>query len=276
MTYFLAGVLSPDRGELFRGKEAVGVVELRGLIISPEETIRQLTSFRRNKGIKAILLRIDSPGGAVGASQEIYAEVKRTNEVKPVVATMASMAASGGFYAAMGAEKIIANPGTLTGSIGVIVKFANLQELFAKVGYRSEVIKSGKLKDIGAPDRALAPEERQMLQGVIDSVHRQFVADVAASRSLPEQQVAELADGRIFSGETAKELGLIDELGNFTDAVKLASSLAGLETDTPQLVYPEEKGFSLLQLLAGGERAELFVHLFRTGPILAYEWLLAP
>jgi protease IV len=276
MTLFLARVLSPDRGELFRGKEAVGVVEIRGLIVSPEETIRQLTAFRRNEGIKAILLRIDSPGGAVGASQEIYAEVKRTSEVKPVVASMASVAASGGFYAALGAEKIFANPGTLTGSIGVIVKFANLQELFEKVGYKSEVIKSGKLKDIGSPDRELSPDERQMLQGVIDSVHRQFVADVAASRNLPEEQVAELADGRIFSGETARELGLIDELGNFTDAVKLAAALGGLKTETPHLVYPEKRGFSLLELVAGGEKAELFGRFLRTGPILAYEWLLAP
>jgi protease-4 len=276
MTFFLAGVLSPERSELFQGKEGIGVVELKGLIVSSEETVRQLTAFRRDKRIKAILLRIDSPGGAVGASQEIYAEVKRTNEVKPVVASMASVAASGGFYAALGAGRIFANPGTLTGSIGVIVKFANLKELFDKIGYKSEVIKSGKLKDVGSPDRPLTPMERQMLQGVIDSVYRQFVADVAASRNLPVQQVAQVADGRVFSGETAKKLGLVDELGNFTDAVKLAAKLGGLETDHPHLVYPEEKGFSLLRLFAGGEKAELFSHFLRNGPILAYEWLLAP
>ncbi|MDA8165588.1 MAG: signal peptide peptidase SppA [Desulfobacteraceae bacterium] len=275
MTFFLARVLGHGRGELFAGQNSVGIVELKGLIISSEDTIRQLTDFRNNPAIKAIVLRIDSPGGAVGASQEIYAEVKRTSQVKPVVASMASVAASGGFYAAMGARKILANPGTLTGSIGVIVKFANLQDLFEKIGYKSEVIKSGKLKDMGSPDRELTPEERQVLQGVIDTVHHQFVADVAASRHLPEAKVAALADGRIFAGETAKQLGLIDGFGNFTDAVKLAASMGGLDTKNPHLVYPEERGFSLLNLLMGGEKAELFGRFLRNGPTLAYEWLLA-
>lgn len=274
MAFFVSKLLAPSKPDLFGGREAVGVVELKGLIVTPEETIRQLTTFRRNKNIKAIVLRIDSPGGAVGASQEIYAEVKQTNQVKPVVASMASVAASGGFYAALGAEKIVANPGTLTGSVGVIVKFANLKELFAKIGYESEVVKSGRLKDIGAPDRSLSEEEREMLQEVINNVHRQFVSAVAESRGLPEEQVIPLADGRIFSGEQAKALGLVDQLGHFSEAVTLAASLAGLTTKTPPLIYPEERDFSWLQLFATGEEAKLFNRLWKRMPSLSYEWVM--
>jgi protease IV len=276
MAYFLSSFFKSPRTELFGAREAVGVIELKGLIATPEETIRQLTEFRRNNTIKAIVLRIDSPGGAVGASQEIYAEVRRTNEIKPVVVSMASVAASGGLYAALGAERILANPGTLTGSIGVIIKFVNLRELFEKIGYQSEVIKSGRLKDIGSPDRPLLPEERQMLQEVIDSVHRQFIGAVAESRGLPEQLVAGLADGRIFSGEKAKELGLIDQLGNFTDAVNLASELGGIKTEPPPLIYPVERDFSLLRFFIRTEEAELFNRFLRPAPVLAYEWLATP
>jgi protease IV len=276
MAYFLSSFFKSPRTELFGAREAVGVIELKGLIATSEDTIRQLTEFRHNQAVKAIVVRIDSPGGAVGASQEIYAEVRRTNEIKPVVVSMGSVAASGGLYAALGAERIIANPGTLTGSIGVIIKFANLRELFEKIGYQSEVIKSGRLKDIGSPDRSLLPEERQMLQEVIDSVHRQFIGAVAESRGLPEQQVAGFADGRIFSGEKAKEIGLIDQLGNFTDAVKLASELGGIKTEAPPLIYPEERDFSLLRFFVRTEEAEMFSRFLRPAPVLAYEWLVTP
>jgi protease IV len=276
MAYFFSFFFKSPSADLFRAKEAVGVIELKGLITSSEETIRQLTDLRHNNAVKAILVRIDSPGGAVGASQEIYAEVRRTNEVKPVVASMGSVAASGGLYAALGAGKILANPGTLTGSIGVIVKFANLKELFDKIGYRNEVIKSGRLKDTGSPDRPLLPEERQMLQEVIDSVHRQFIGAVVESRGLSEQAVTGIADGRIFSGEKALELGIIDQLGNFTDAVKLASELGGVKADPPILIYPAEKEFSLLRYFVRTDEADLVNRFLRSGPVLAYEWLVTP
>jgi protease IV len=276
MAYFLSSFFKSPRTELFGAREAVGVIELNGLIATSEETIRQLTEFRRNSAVKAIVVRIDSPGGAVGASQEIYVEVRRTNEVKPVVVSMGSVAASGGLYAALGAERIIANPGTLTGSIGVIIKFANLKELFDKIGYQSEVIKSGRLKDIGSLDRSMLPEERQMLQEVIDSVHRQFIGAVVESRGLPEEQVAGFADGRIFSGQKAKELGLIDQLGNFTDAVKLASELGGIKTEAPPLIYPAEKDFSLLRFFVRTEDAAMLNRFLRPAPVLAYEWLVMP
>jgi protease IV len=273
MAYFISTIIKP-RTELFGAKEAIGVIEVKGLITSSEETIRWLTEFRNNKSIKAIIIRIDSPGGAVGASQEIYREVQQTNLVKPVVASMGSVAASGGFYAGIGAGKIVANPGTLTGSIGVIVKIANLKELFDKIGYQSEVVKSGRLKDIGSPERMLLPEEREMLQEVIDTLHRQFIGDIVQGRGLPEQLVMELADGRIFSGAQAQELGLVDQLGNFTDAVKLASEAGGLKTEVPRLVYPVERDFSILRFLTGGEQIELLNRLLQPAPVLSYEWLM--
>ena len=261
-----------DTGGLFSAREGIGVVELKGLIVSSEETIDTLTSFRNDTKIKAILLRIDSPGGAVGASQEIFSEVKRTNREKPVIASLASIGASGGYYAALGAEKIFANPGTLTGSVGVVVKFANLTELFDKIGYKSEVIKSGLMKDIGAVDRPMTPAERELVQRLIDNVHDQFIRAVVQRRKLPEDTVRRLADGRIFSGEQALESGLIDELGNFTDAVLAAAQMAGLDQKEPQLIYPEEKGFSLISLITGKVQQEAFNRLLQYFPVLSFQW----
>ncbi len=273
MTFFLTRLMRPQHAELFSGKAGVGVIEVKGVITSAEELTEQLADFRRNTAVKAVVVRIDSPGGSVGASQELFEEIQRIDQTKPVVASMASVAASGGYYAALGARKILANPGTLTGSIGVIIKFANLQELFAKIGYQSEVIKSGALKDTGAMDRPLTAEERRVLQDVIDNVHRQFVATVAKERALPEDKVRRLADGRIFSGEQAKALGLIDQLGNFTDAVTLAASLAGLDTKDPRLIYPEDDDFSLFHMLGRGNSAGSLLNLIENhSPVLSYQW----
>jgi protease-4 len=277
ITFFVGSLFRPAKAELFHGREGIGVIELSGIIVSADETIAQLTEFREQDHIKAIVLRIDSPGGAVGASQEIYEEIKRTNGVKPVVASMGSVAASGGLYAALGARKIMANPGTLTGSMGVILKFANLEELFHKIGYKSEVVKSGRLKDIGSPSRPLTAEEREMLQAMIDDVHNQFIKAVAESRQLPEEAVRAIADGRIFSGAQAKELKLIDQFGNLNDAVLLAATLAGLDTKKmPELFYPEEQKFSLLSLLAGEAGQTLLNKTRLQTPVLAYEWAVSP
>ncbi len=258
--------------ELFSTVNGIGVVDLKGLITSPEETIATLTEFRRNNRIKAVVLRIDSPGGAVGAAQEIYAEVRRTNEVKPVVASMGSVAASGGYYAALGATRIFASPGTITGSIGVIVKFANLEELFAKIGYKSDVVKSGALKDIGAANRPMSPAERALLQGVVDSIHSQFVLAVAGQRALPEKKVRKLADGRIFSGQQALDLGMIDELGNFTDAVLAAARLGGMpENETPDLIYPKQRT-TLVDLITSKTPLKIVDSILQTHPVLSYQW----
>ncbi len=258
--------------ELFIKKEGIGLIELKGVIVTPDDTLATLSDFRKNPAIKAIILRIDSPGGAVGASQEIYTEVKRTNTVKPVIASLGSVGASGGYYAALGAERIVASPGTLTGSMGVIIKFTNLQELFNKIGYKSEVVKSGLMKDIGAVDRSMTAEERELVQNLIDNVHNQFIRAVVESRELPEEKVAALADGRIFSGEQALNEGLIDELGNLTDAITRAAELTGLDTDDPHLIYPEEKRYSLLKILTTESRKNLFNNILQYFPVLAYEW----
>jgi protease-4 len=258
--------------DIFTKKDGVGIIELKGLIVSSEQILKHLTELRNSPNVKSIVLRIDSPGGAVGASQEIYAEVKRTSEVKPVVASMGSMGASGGYYAALGADNIIANPGTMTGSIGVIVKFPNLESLYEKIGYKSEVIKSGPLKDVGASNRPLSDEERNLMQDLIDNVYTQFVRDIAASRSMPEETIYDLADGRIYSGEQALEVGLIDSLGNFTDAITLAADLGGLDTKDPQLIYPKvERKFSIFNLLTNAEQSlvDNFGPLY---PILSFEW----
>jgi len=265
-------ISNSSRTDIFAKKEGVGIIELKGLIVSSEQILRHLTEFRNNPNVKSIVLRIDSPGGAVGAAQEIYQEVKRTNEVKPVVASMGSMGASGGYYAALGADNIIANPGTMTGSIGVIVKFPNLEGLFEKIGYKSVVIKSGPLKDVGASNRPLSEEERTLMQDLIDNVYNQFVRDIAAARSMPEETVFELADGRIYTGEQALGVGLIDSLGNFTDAIILAAEMGGIDTEDPQLIYPKvDRKFSLFNLLTNAEQSLVgnFVPLY---PILSFEW----
>ena len=250
-------------------------MELKGVISSPEKAISDLTSFRKDKSIKAIVLRIDSPGGAVGASQEIFEEVKRTDKAKPVIASMASIAASGGYYAALGARSIVANPGTLTGSIGVIIKFANLSEIFKKIGYSSEVVKSGEMKDVGSSARQMTGKEKELIQGIIDNVHNQFIRAISESRDIPVEKVQTLADGRIYSGEQALEAGLIDQFGNLNDAVMLASKTAGLEEELPPLVYRTEENFSLLKLLVGESRSGVFKGVSFLHPVLSYEWSIA-
>jgi len=261
-----------SKTDIFAKKEGVGIVELKGLIVSSEQVLKHLTEFRNNPNVKSIVLRIESPGGAVGASQEIYKEVMRTNEVKPIVASMGSMGASGGYYAALGAENIIANPGTMTGSIGVIVKFPNLEGFFEKIGYKSEVIKSGPLKDVGASNRPMSEEERKLMQDLIDNVYGQFVRDIALARGMDEETVQGLADGRVYTGEQALEVGLIDSLGNFTDAITAAAEMGGLDVRDPQLIYPKvDRKFSLFNLLTNAEQSlvDNFAPLY---PILSYEW----
>ncbi|MBU0674400.1 MAG: signal peptide peptidase SppA [Proteobacteria bacterium] len=275
---FIGSFISDSGGPSFlagSSSSQIGVIELRGLISTSEKTIRELTEFRQDRSIKAIVLRIDSPGGAVGASQEIFNEVARTDLKKPVVASMGSVAASGGYYAALGARRILANPGTLTGSIGVIVKFANLEKIFDKIGYESVVIKSGRMKDLGSSARKMTDEEKNILQGIIDNVYQQFVKDVSISRNLPVAEVETLADGRIYSGEQALESGLIDQFGNFTDALHLAAQLAQLEPGKPTVVYPSEKNFSILRYLVGEEGSTLWENIPLQGAFLSYEWSVA-
>jgi protease-4 len=224
------------------------VIPLRGVILDSRTAVDQLKKFRKDERIKAIILRIESPGGSVAASQEIYREVVKTVARKKVLVSMGNIAASGGYYVAAAADRIVANPGTLTGSIGVIMRVSNIQELLQKIGVSLEVVKTGPYKDVGSPVRRMKPEEKQLLEGVIQNVHRQFVAAIVQSRRLPPAQVEKIADGRIFTGEQAKELGLVDELGSFEDAVESAKRLARLSGEV-KLVWIEKKKFSWWDLL---------------------------
>ncbi len=272
ITFFVSTLLHQKNTFLLGVTNSIGVIEIKGIITDAEDTLADIQAFRQAKGIKAVVVRIDSPGGAVGASQELFMAIRRLSQDKPVVASMGSVAASGGFYAAIGAQKIIAAPGTLTGSMGVIIKFANLQQIFEKIGYQSQVVKSGEFKDMGSPDRSLTEAELALLQNLIDSVHSQFVTDIAESRGLNINAVKKIADGRIFSGEQAKEYGLIDELGNFHDAIRLAATLANMGEEFPNLAYPPEESNSILGMLLGESSQRLWGHLSLSKPILSYEW----
>jgi protease-4 len=208
---------------------AIGVVEIRGVISESEDTVATLKRFGETDGIGAVVVRVESPGGAVGPSQEIHDAVTRLRQKKPVVASLGSLAASGGYYVAAACKPIVANPGTLTGSIGVVMAVRNLEGLADWAGVKETVIKSAPYKDIANPLRTLTAEERVLLQRMVDDVHGQFVQAVAQGRAMSEEAVRQVADGRLYSGAQARELGLVDTLGGLEDAVALAAEAAGLE-----------------------------------------------
>lgn len=266
--FFATARLKKESSGTFLG-EKVAVVELKGVIVDSKPIIDNIIRFKKNRRVKAIVLRIDSPGGAVGPSQEIYEEVKKAGKEKTLVASMGAVAASGGYYVACAADKIIANPGTITGSIGVLMEFINVKELFKWAKLRSEVIKSGEYKDLGSPLRDMKAEERQYLQEVIESVHGQFKRAITESRGLSPSQVDEIADGRIFSGEQAMDLGLVDELGNLQDAIAEAAKLAGIEGE-PSVIYPEGKKPRLLELFSEAAISVLNKKLNESGWYLGY------
>jgi len=246
--FVLIGLVSRIDEWSFTTGEKVAILPVTGLIADSESTIEQLKKFAKDDSVKAIVLRINSPGGGVGPSQEIYEEVKKLSGKKVVVASMGALAASGGYYIACAAQKIYANPGTITGSIGVIMQFVNVKELIEKIGLKGMVVKSGAFKDIGSPVREMRPDERELLQSVIDNVHSQFIRAVADGRGMDREAVEKLADGRIFSGEQAKALGLVDALGNLEDAVAEAGKMAKIEGE-PRVVTPPKKKLSILELL---------------------------
>ncbi len=226
----------------------IGVVELDGVIMDSKKFIRELRKFEKDRSIQGIIVRIDSPGGAVGPSQEIHDAILQTKKTKPVVASMESVAASGGYYAAVAADRIIANAGTMTGSIGVIMNFMNLSQLYEWAKLKRYVIKSGKFKDLGSDLRDMNPEERQILQDMIDNVHMQFMTAVSKGRRLPLNKVREAATGQIFSGEQAFQLKLVDQLGGIEVAKNAVRELAKMEGEA-ELVYPRPKRESLMESL---------------------------
>ena len=232
-------------------KEGVGLIEVKGMILDSKETIRQLRYFLKKDAVKAVVLRVDSPGGIVAPSQEIYAEVKKFAAKKKIIVSMGSLAASGGYYISAPATMIYANPGTITASIGVILKLSNIESLMDKIGIKSHTLKTGKYKDSGSPLRQFSPEDRAMLQSVIDNTHEQFVRAVAEGRKLPIEDVRKIADGRILSGEQARDRKLVDRLGTLQDAIEEAGRLAGISGE-PELLLPPKKKVNYLDLLVEG------------------------
>ena len=242
----LIGRFSMRRGPL-HFDDKIAVVEVKGVIAQSSGVIEEIHQHLADGGVKAIVLRIDSPGGGVGPSQEIHREIVKARQKKKVIASMGAVAASGGYYVACASDLIVANPGTITGSIGVIMQFSNIEELLKKIGIRGVVIKSGEHKDVGSPFREMTPEEKKIIQETIDNVHQQFIQAVAEGRKMDRSKVAPIADGRIMTGEQAQQLGLVDKMGNLQDAIEEASRLAGIE-GRPQIVYPKRK-ISLWELL---------------------------
>jgi len=243
----LSTAVAPTGGGAVFGAR-VAVVELEGTIVDVDDLLRELKAHRDNPQVKAVVLRINSPGGVVGPTQELHAAVMRLREAgKPVVASLGAVAASGGYYVAVAADKIYANPGTLTGSIGVIFQLPNVDGLMKKVGVDYVVVKAGRYKDIGNIARPMAPEERRILQSLLDDVHAQFIAAVATGRKLDRTEVVGFADGRIVSGAQAKDLHMVDALGGLEEALDGAAILAGLPRP-PKVIGPRRK-LSIMELL---------------------------
>ncbi len=238
----ISGAIVSQRGN-------IGVVEVTGPILSSRKIIEDLKGFMDDDAIKAIILRVDSPGGGIGPSQEIYRELMKTRDAKTVIASMGSVAASGGYYIACATQGIVANAGTITGSIGVIMEYANIEQIAKKIGISPVVIKSGEYKDMGSPMRELKDNEKQLFQNLVDELHAQFVSDAADARNMETDVMAKLADGRVYTGQTAMKLKLVDRIGNMDDAVQWAGQIAGIEEElTP--VYPKEDKITLFRKLA--------------------------
>ncbi len=257
----------------FEFGEKVGIIEITGIISDAKNITHNLKLFREDSSVKAIVIRIDSPGGAVGPSQEIFREIRKTSSSKKVVASMGTIAASGGYYVAAGADGIVANPGTITGSIGVIMGFTNYQELLQKIGLVPIVIKSGEYKDIGSPVRKMKAEEQKILQDFAKKIHRQFIMDIVEGRKIEQAKVETIADGRIFTGEESKELGLVDRLGNLEDAIEWAGRMGGIEGKI-STVYAREKKFSLLKYISESSAKAVLSRI--VDPLLTADYLYKP
>ena len=267
-----SGTSEESEYDLSGSSAKVAVVELNGTILSSREIVSTIQTLAENNSVKAVLLRVDSPGGGVAASQEIYEEVKSVRDsMKPIVVSMGAVAASGGYYVSCGATRIVANPGTITGSIGVIATFPNFSKLMEKIGLQMNVIKSGEYKDSGSPFRPETKEDERIFQGVVDNSYQQFLDVVSKERKLSLDNLKKFADGRVFTGEQAVKLGLIDTLGSFEDAVKIAAKLGGIKGKP--IIVDARKQKTLADFIFG----EFFsnIHLFEKDfieePILQYK-----
>lgn len=275
LVYFVSLVfMVPDDETLGTSGERVAMIELTEPILDSQNIVRQFKKYRENRGVRAIVFRVDSPGGGVSASQEIYEEVKKTrNSGKPVVVSMGSVAASGGYYVSCGASKIVANPGTLTGSIGVIFQFLHFNELMNKIGIDASTFKTGKYKDIGSPFRKTTEDEKKFFDQLLGDVYNQFVDVVAKERKMDRKRVVQYADGRVFTGRQAFEYGFVDTLGTLEDAITIAAKLGDI-SGKPKVVK-ERKVRTWLERLMGEavtEIAGLKKELFNQ-PILQYKFI---
>jgi protease-4 len=274
---------SPGDGVAVLARDRIALLPLRGVITENHRVLREIREYRRDNSVKGFVLWVNSPGGEVAPSQSIYRELSRVREDGyPVVAVIGSVGASGAYYAALGADTILAMPGSLVGSIGVLMEFPNFEELLDKIGLRYEVIKSSEHKDLGSPYREVTDEERALLQGVVDDVYDQFVDAIAEARGLSRDSVIEVADGRLLSGREAIEFGLIDQEGDLVDAIAMAGNMAGLGPE-PRTVVREVRRVTWLdlmtslaqQVLSGEAAAQLGEAVldggFRRGPRLLYE-----
>ena len=250
----------------------IGVVNITGIISDSQHIVNQVKKFGQDKRIQGIVLRIDSPGGSVGPSQEIYDEVLKTRKGgKIIYASMGTLAASGGYYIASATEKIFANPGTLTGSIGVIMVFSNAKGLMEKIGLQPEIIKAGKYKDIGSPARAMTQNEKNLLQSVVADVHQQFIEAVANGRDISIAEVTKIADGRILTGRQAYSLNLVDQLGGLQVSIDQLANKVGIIG--PPIIIKEKPRAGLLDwILQTTINQPLVDH--SSIPSLQYTWHL--
>jgi protease-4 len=256
--------------------QKVAIIPIEGEIFEARETIDALHRYADNATVKAIVMRINSPGGAIAPSQEIYEAVRstRSRSGKPIVASLDNVAASGGYYIASACDRIVSNPGSITGSIGVILEWMNTKDLITWAKLKPEIITSGALKAAGNPYTDLTDAERAYLQGIVLQLHGQFVRAVAAGRKgkMTVEDVSKIADGRVFTGEQALELKLIDEIGNLDDAVTAAAKLAGV-SGTPGTIYPKKRKPGLFDLLSDSADSETALgRIFSRRPRFLYRW----
>ncbi|MBP1748172.1 MAG: signal peptide peptidase SppA, type [Deltaproteobacteria bacterium] len=238
------------------GGAKIGVVEVEGTIADLKDVMADIVRFKEDDSIGGVIVRINSPGGAVGPTQEAASELKKLKEKKKVYVSMGSVCASGGYYIAAVGDKLYANPSTITGSIGVIMQQTVVEDLMKKIGVQSNTLKAGSMKDVGSPFRKMTGSERTYLQDIIDSIHEQFIKDVAAGRKMNIDKARELSDGRIYTGLQAKDAGLIDNIGTFYDTVDAMKTTLGIK-GKPDLVYGK-RPFSPLKWLVSSALQDMF------------------
>jgi protease IV len=267
-------VLSLVAGRIGASGEKIGVIEIEGMISTSKDTMEDIVAFKEDPSIKAILLRINSPGGAVGPTQEIYREVVKLKEKKKVYVSMGTTCASGGYYIASAADRLYSNPSTITGSIGVIMQLMIVEDVLKKIGLKSNTIKAGEYKDAGSPFRGMSPSERAYMEGIVDSIYEQFMQDIAVGRKMNIEVVRKIAEGRIYTGTQALKIGLIDGIGNFydtEDALKVAAGIKG----KPILVYAE-KPFSFSKWIFGSVSKEFSQELMNRVSSSPFSFTMSP